>query len=104
MGLQFVLRGGEEQHMLVHVPAQLLREPCDMTIYHNKVYYRYTEFISKINQHQFKNINLQNKVVRAFAQPGSSRCVVKLLDIYLSNLPENAPFLYICTSSWQSSY
>ena len=93
MGLHFLLRGVQEQHMLV--PAQLVREPCDTAVYHSTVYYRYTEFISKNNQHRFKDINLQNKVVRTFAQPDSSRCVVKLLDLYLSHLPKDAPFLYM---------
>ena len=90
-GLHFLLRGFQEQHM--PVPAQLVREPRDTAVYHSTVYYRYTEFISKNNQHRFKDINLQNKVVRTFALPHSSRCVVKLLDlsIYLT-IPKMHPF------------
>ena len=77
------------------VPAQLVREPRDTAVYHSTVYYRYTEFFSKNNQHRFKDINLQNKVVRTFAQPDSSRRVVKLLDLYLSHHPKDAPFLHM---------
>ncbi len=89
--MHFILRGVEEQHTLQRV--QLLCEPSDTAVYDNTVYYKYTEFISKNNQHRFKDIDMQNKVVRAFARPDSSSCVVKLLDVYLSHLPENAALL-----------
>ena len=47
MRLQFLLRGVQEQHMLV--PAQLVhvREPHDMAVYHSKVYYRYTIYFQE---------------------------------------------------------
>ena len=51
----------------------------------------YTEFISKNNQHRFKDTN---KCVRAYAQPGSDRCVVKLLDTYMALLPPSSPYFY----------
>ena len=64
-------------------------------MYHSEVYYQYTEFVSKNNQHRFKDINLTNKVVRSYASPGSNRCLVKLLDTYLSKLVPNAMHFYM---------
>jgi hypothetical protein len=49
MGLNFVLRGIQEQYDLV--PSQLKRLPSDVTVYDESVCYIYTEFISKNNQH-----------------------------------------------------
>jgi len=40
--------------------------PADVSIYDNSVYYQYAEFISKNNQHRFKNIDLRNKQARAY--------------------------------------
>ena len=88
MGLNFVLRGIQEQYNLV--PSQLQRVPPDYYTYDSSVYYEYTEFISKNNQHRFKDINSSNKQVRSYAQPESNRCLVKMLDMYLSYLPSNA--------------
>ena len=88
-----MLRGIQEQHDLV--PAQLVRIPADVSHYDDSVYYQYTEFVSKNNQHRFKDTNSTNKCVRAYAQPGSDRCVVKLLDTYLSLLPPNSPVFYL---------
>ena len=88
IGLHFCLRGVQEQYDLT--PRQLIRFPPDTSIYHSGVYYQYTEFVSKNNQHRFKDINLSNKVVRSHASPGSNRCLVKLLDTYLSKLVPNA--------------
>ena len=61
VGLNFALRGVQEQHDLV--PAQLSRVPSDMGVYDASVYYEYTEFLSKNNQHRFKDINSKNKNV-----------------------------------------
>ena len=67
-----------------------------MTVYNEEVYYHYTaEFISKNNQHRFKDTNTSNKQVRSCAFPGNSRCLVKLLDSYLSKLPPNSSHLYM---------
>ena len=91
--MNFVLRGIQEQHDLV--PDQLVRIPANVNVYDDSVYCQYTEFISKNNQHRFKDTNSTNKCVRAYAQPGSSRCVVKLLDTYLSLLPPSSPVFYL---------
>ena len=60
MGLNFVLRGVQEQYDLV--PSQFVRSPQDKHVYDSSVYYEYTELS---NQHRFKDINAQNKVSRA---------------------------------------
>ena len=94
VGLNFVLRGVQEQHDLV--PAQFVRVPSDFTVYDSSVYFEYTEFISKNNQHRFKDVNAVNKCVRAYALPGSNQCIVKLLDNYLRLLPPNSVSFYLC--------
>ena len=93
VGMNFVLRGIQEQHDLA--PSQLVRVPEDVTVYDESVYYQYTEFISKNNQHRFKDTNSTNKSVRAYAQPGSNRCIVKLLDTYMALLPPGSPVFYL---------
>ena len=93
IGLQFCLRGVQEQYELS--PSQLIRYPPDMTVYNEEVYYQYTEFISKNNQHRFKDTNISNKQVRSYAFPGNNRCLVKLLDCYLSKVPPNLSYLYM---------
>ena len=47
------------------------------------------------NQHQFKDINVQNKFTHAYALPGNQKCVVNILDEHLSFLPCNAPYFYM---------
>ena len=90
IGLQFVLRGVDEQHSLML--DQVVRHPYDTAVYSADVYYEYTEFISKNNQHRFKDINCSNKRLWVFATPGCDRCVVRLLDTYISRLPESLAF------------
>ncbi len=63
--------------------------------YSEDVYYEYTEFISKNNQHRFKDINSVNKMVKVYAQPKSTKCVVRLLDFYISKLPKDPPGFYL---------
>ena len=92
-GLHFVLRGVQEQYDLV--PSQFTREPQDLSVYNSSVYYEYIEFVSKNNQHRFKDINMKSKKVRAYAIPGNERCIVKLLDTYLPLLPPNSPHFYM---------
>ena len=92
VGMHFALRGVEEQYSLV--PNQFIRFPSDTTIYESHVYYEYTEFISKNNQHRYKD-SAKNKVVKAYAQIGSERCIVKLLDTYLAKLKPESPFFYM---------
>ena len=83
----------QEQHDLI--PSQFSRVPQDKSVYNTSVYYEYTELVSKNNQHRFKDINAQNKVIRAYALPGNRKCIVKMLDKYLSLLPPDAPYFYM---------
>ena len=39
-------------------------------------------------------INAKNKTLKAFALPGNDRCIVKLLDKYLSLLPAEATYTF----------
>ena len=84
VGMNFVLRGIQEQHDLVQ--DQFVRPPSIVTQYDASVFYEYTEFVSKNNQHRFKDTDSKNKSVRVYAQPASDRCLVKILDTYLSGL------------------
>jgi len=60
VGMHYALRGVDEQYSLV--PHQFTRSPPDSSVYNANVYYEYTEFISKNNQHRYKDINMKNKV------------------------------------------
>ena len=93
VGLQFCLRGVQEQYDLTI--TQFVRSQPDTSIYNSDIFYSYTELVSKNNQHRFKDIDLHNKQVRAYAVPGDPRCLVKLLDLYVSRLPPDAKFLYM---------
>ena len=88
-----MLRGVQEHHDLQL--QQLSRHPPATSVYSDAVYYQYTEFISKNNQHRFKDVNASNKSCCVYAQPGSERCVVRLIDFYISKLPENPPAFYL---------
>ena len=77
------------------MPAQFCRVPLDSKVYNVSVYYEYTEFLSKNNQHQFKDINSKNKMARSYAILRSERCLVKLLDFYLPLLPPGSPYFYV---------
>ena len=92
-GLQFCLRGIQEQYDMT--PNQLIRVPTDKMVYNEQVYYKYVEYISKNNQHKFKDINSKNKEVKVYALVDNPRCLVKLLDQYLERLPADAPYLYM---------
>ena len=79
LGKFFCLRGGEEQRQLK--PSQLIRK-------RDPDQYVYVETGSKNRSGGLKEINLQNKVVPVYASPAAGeRCVVYLLDLYLSKLP-----------------
>ena len=93
VGLNFILWGSQEQYDLV--PSQFKRVPPDYEKYDSTVYYEYTEYISKNNQHRFKDINSTNKSVVAYAQPGNSWCIVKIPDRYLALLLSNAAVFYL---------
>lgn len=92
-GLQFCLRGIQEQYDMT--PNQLMRVPNDRMVYNEHVYYKYVEYISKNNQHKFKDINSKNKKVKVYALVGNAKCLVKLLDQYLEKLPVDAPYFYM---------
>ena len=98
VGLNFALRGVQEQHDLT--TQQFRRFPLDRSVYDESVYYEYHAFISKNNQHCFKDINSSNKSCRGYAMPGYDRCVVKLLDAYLLLLPPNPPYFYMQVSDF----
>ena len=93
VGLHFALRGGQEQRDLT--VGQFHRFPADLVVYNKNVYYEYVEFISKNNQHRFRNIHSKNKVVKAYAVPGSKKCLVKIIDFYLAKLPNDAKAFYL---------
>ena len=85
------MAGVQEQHDLV--PRQFSRVVPETSVYDGYVYYQYTEYISKNNQHRFKDLNSSSKITRAYAQVDSRHCVVKLLDTYLAKLhPEGSLF------------
>ena len=93
VGLNFVLRGVEEQHSLQ--PEQFKRFPYNVSVYSEDTYYEYIEFISKNNMHRFKDIDAANKCVRVYANPDSEDCLVRILDCYLQKLPEDPPAFYL---------
>ena len=49
----------------------------------------------RMDQRITKDDSQDNKVVPAYAQPGSKRCPVKILDKYLSKLPSGAVLFYM---------
>lgn len=50
---------------------------------------------SKYNQHRFKDAKVRSKEGCIYSEPGSSRCLVKLLDLYLSKLPLSSKYFYM---------
>ncbi len=59
MELRFVLRGVQEHYDLM--VRQLNRVFTDRAIYTDEVHYKYTEYISKNNQHGFIDHKMKNK-------------------------------------------
>ena len=57
-------------------------------------YYEYVERGSNNYQGRFAEIDC-NKMVCVYAQPGSSRCPVSIIDLYLKKLPANPKALYM---------
>ena len=96
VSLHFCLWGVQEHRDLS--PEQFQRHPEDSKIYTENTYYEYSEYISKNNQHRFKDVHAKNKVVKAYAITSSSRCIVKILDTYFARLPSQ-PKLFICDHS-----
>ncbi len=91
MGLHFSLRGGQE-HRDLRV-EQVTRVPADG--YGVETHYQYVENGSKNYQGRFSEVGQKNKIVCAYAQLGSLRCPVRILDLYLSKLPSNASAFYM---------
>ena len=65
VGLNFVLRGVQEQYDLVLHQFTCVTQ--NRRVYNSSVYYEYVQFVSKNNQHRFKDINMKNKNVRVYA-------------------------------------
>ena len=93
-GLNLCLRGGDEHRCLK------VSQFCRMTVNDPKnagqdiVCYEYTEHGSKNNKGGLQQIKKrqQNKVVRHYADPAvGSRCLVAILDVYMSRRPEFPP-------------
>ena len=62
-GLQFVVRGVQEQQDLV--PSQFVHFPADHSVYSEHVYYQYTEYILKNNQHRLRMLASEAKRYKA---------------------------------------
>ena len=84
--LHFCLRGEQEQRDLSF--KQFACIPKDTGVY------EYTEFISKNNQHGFKDIHAENKTVKAYAVVESDKCLVKILDWYIIKVPQEPKAFY----------
>ena len=81
-GKVFCLRGGKEHRNLKI--SQLVR-------HHGPDHYTYTENESKNRSGGLKQMKVENKVVPVYAcSQAGVRCHVKLLDLYLSKLPDGA--------------
>ena len=90
--MYFCLRGGQE-HRDLRV-EQFYRFPNE-EVYDDSTYYQYVENGSKNYQGRFIEVGGRNKIVKAYSQPGSYRCPVKILDIYLSKLPPHPKAFYL---------
>jgi len=93
VGMHFCLRGGQEHRDLK--VEQFQRYPPDCQVYDESVYYQYVEHGSKNYQGRYAETGGRNKVVKAFAQPLSEKCPVRLLDLYLSKLPASLKASYL---------
>lgn len=93
VGIHCCLRGSQEQRSLQI--NQFTRHPANVNEYDESTYYLYTEFISKNNQHRFKDIQSKNKSVQVYATVGSRKCFVRLLDFYFDELPPDPKAFYL---------
>ena len=78
------------QEQYDRVLSQFTRFPRDKSVYDSSVYYDYVELSVQEQPARYKDINVQNKNVRAYALPGNKRCIVNKLNAYLSFLLPNA--------------
>ena len=92
--LNFCLRGGDE-HRALKLSQFTRLEKADPQYSHKTIaYYQYTEHGSKNNLGGVKQVRKRqpNKVVKHFANPSlGDRCLVRLLDLYISKRPKFKP-------------
>lgn len=74
---------------------QFERFPQDRNVYDKDTCYVYTEFISKNNQHRFKDLHSKNNAVKIYSLPESEKCFVRILDFYLSKVPDQPKAFYL---------
>lgn len=74
---------------------QFERFPQDRNVYDKDTCYVYTEFISKNNQHRFKDLHSKNNTVKIYSLPESEKCFVRILDFYLSKVPDQPKAFYL---------
>ena len=82
IGKHFCIRGGDEQRSLG--PSQFLYSE-------NPDWFTYVEYGSKNNSGGLAQLRKENKCVHCYSLPSKApRCLVHLLDLYLSKLPQYA--------------
>ena len=87
-GKSFSLHGGQEQHRL---KLSQITKSAELVTGRVVNCYVYRGFGSKNHQGGFSSLNPDNKVVKQYENlSGSGPCHVKILDTYLSKLPEKA--------------
>ena len=93
VGIFFSLCGGQEQRDLIW--ENFRRVPADNQVYNSETYYVYTEFVSKNNQHRFRDTHMKNKAVKSYAVCESERCLVRILDFFKSKIPGDPKAFYL---------
>ena len=86
-GMNFSLRGGKEHRELKR--SQLIREGD---------HWKYIEHGSKSFRGGMGDLHRENKVVRQYPIACKERCHVRLLDLYVSKLPEGTNDVFYCTA------
>ena len=82
VGKMFCLRGGVEHRALKLSQFKRMTDPDRYTYYEN---------VSKNHNGSFKNLHVKHKVVPLYACPeAGDRCPVRILDEYISKLPQDA--------------
>ena len=93
VGLFFSLRGGQEQRDLSW--QNFKRVPADVEVYDSESYYECVEFVSKNNQHRFRDIHVKNKTVKAYANCSSDKCLVRIVNFFRSKTPSDPKAFYL---------
>ena len=89
--MMFCLRGGAEHRELKYsqFKFQEVQDPVDSSEMVMSV--QYSEYGSKHHQGLVHQVHLDNKVIRHYANSAlGERCFVRLLELYVSKLPELA--------------